>query len=202
MYTVEGDLLRGGSKAGQTAKAPNFPRKLRVTLKRTNSNGAVLKTKKFNLKVNKNTGDIKTKTVTIPEISLQPGDELSVSINPKGVDIKAGTLASISLALAPTGLQSTGAAIEAREEADLLIEEIDFQFASGRLNSGQARELKALLVAARGQLKEESDIRGVNEVLAFINKVQEFIGAGAITPREGGELIEDANIIVDDILSR
>ena len=87
----------------------------------------------------------------------------------------------------------------AAQQLALLAAEIDGLVADGTLDHGQGRALKAKLEAAQKKLRQGHDGPAAHQVGAFIHQVEALAAAGVLSPERAGDLIADAEAILEEL---
>ena len=88
-----------------------------------------------------------------------------------------------------------------QDSINALIATVEELVSAGTLNSGNGNALMSKLGNALKSLDKGNDIAAMNQLLAFINQVQDFISSGTLTAAEGQPPIAVATAIVDGILA-
>jgi len=84
----------------------------------------------------------------------------------------------------------------ASEQIDLLAQDVEALIDAGALNAGQGNSLLSKLWNVRDKIARGDVVAAVNQLMAFINQVEDFVSTGVLTAEQGAALIAAAQDII------
>jgi hypothetical protein len=108
----------------------------------------------------------------------------------------AGTLASDEIEMVVDHVADYELPQEAIHD---IVAEVEALVEGGTLGSGQGNALMAKLDAAARSIDKGNVTPAINQLEAFINQMDAFIGAALVTPGEGQALVDAANGVIDSL---